>query len=124
VSSRRCAARCNPAFKVVVPTRIQTPSVLKLSRMPLRLRSRPLAEFIEPCLPRPADRPPMGGDWLHEIKHDGFRIMARREGAGAPVPRSNCVPPAQLLQPPAGKSCGLNWKMFLNTVRKDETGRR
>jgi bifunctional non-homologous end joining protein LigD len=47
-----------------------------------RLRSRSLAEFIEPCLPRPADRPPIGGNWLHEIKHDGFRIMARRDGGG------------------------------------------
>ena len=36
-------------------------------------RSRPLASIIEPCLPRPADRPPAGRDWLHEIKHDGFR---------------------------------------------------
>jgi bifunctional non-homologous end joining protein LigD len=54
----------------------------KLNRMPPRLRSRPLAGFIEPCLPRPVDRPPIGGDWLHEIKHDGFRIMARRDAAG------------------------------------------
>ncbi len=38
--------------------------------------------FIEPCLPSPAKRPPSGSDWLHEIKHDGFRIMARRDGAG------------------------------------------
>ena len=45
-----------------------------------RPRSRPLADFIEPCLPRPADKPPVGRDWLHEIKHDGFRIMARRDG--------------------------------------------
>jgi ATP-dependent DNA ligase len=48
--------------------------------MPPRLCCRPLAEFIEPCLPRPVDRPPIGGNWLHEIKHDGFRIMARRDG--------------------------------------------
>ena len=34
--------------------------------------------FIEPCLPRPAEQPPSGRGWLHEIKHDGFRIMARR----------------------------------------------
>jgi bifunctional non-homologous end joining protein LigD len=47
-----------------------------------RPRSRPLAGIIEPCLPRPADRPPIGGNWLHEIKHDGFRIMARRDAAG------------------------------------------
>jgi len=33
-------------------------------------------------LPRRADKPPAGPDWIHEIKHDGFRIMARRNGAG------------------------------------------
>jgi bifunctional non-homologous end joining protein LigD len=47
-----------------------------------RPRSRPLSHFIAPCLPRPADRPPIGRQWLHEIKHDGFRIMARRDAAG------------------------------------------
>ena len=35
--------------------------------------------FIEPCLPSPADRPPSGPGWLHEIKHDGYRLMARRD---------------------------------------------
>jgi bifunctional non-homologous end joining protein LigD len=35
--------------------------------------------FIEPCLPSPADKPPTGPDWVHEIKHDGFRMMARRD---------------------------------------------
>jgi ATP-dependent DNA ligase len=24
--------------------------------------------------------PPSGRGWVHEIKHDGFRILARREG--------------------------------------------
>src|SRR3954447_23605577 len=33
--------------------------------------------FIEPCLPSPADRPPSGTSWIHEIKHDGYRLMAR-----------------------------------------------
>jgi ATP-dependent DNA ligase len=23
---------------------------------------------------------PTGTDWLHEIKHDGFRLMVRRDG--------------------------------------------
>jgi bifunctional non-homologous end joining protein LigD len=36
------------------------------------------ADFIEPCLPRPANSPPTGPKWIHEIKHDGFRIMAQR----------------------------------------------
>jgi bifunctional non-homologous end joining protein LigD len=34
---------------------------------------------IQPCLPRPAKEPPSGPDWIHEIKHDGFRILARRD---------------------------------------------
>jgi bifunctional non-homologous end joining protein LigD len=38
------------------------------------------ATFIKPCLPRSAKEPPAGSDWVHEIKHDGFRIMARRDG--------------------------------------------
>jgi bifunctional non-homologous end joining protein LigD len=38
--------------------------------------------FIEPCLPSPAERPPSGPDWIHEIKHDGYRLMERRDAAG------------------------------------------
>jgi bifunctional non-homologous end joining protein LigD len=49
----------------------------------LRMRSRPgLGIVIEPCLPSPAAAPPSGPGWIHEIKHDGMRIMARRDGAG------------------------------------------
>ena len=38
--------------------------------------------FIEPCLPSPADRPPSGSNWIYEIKHDGYRLMARRDPVG------------------------------------------
>ena len=41
------------------------------------LRSLP-AGFIAPCLPTKADTLPSGEMWLHEIKHDGFRIIARK----------------------------------------------
>jgi bifunctional non-homologous end joining protein LigD len=37
---------------------------------------------FEPCLPRPAKVPPAGPGWIHEIKHDGFRIVARRDAEG------------------------------------------
>ena len=43
---------------------------------------RPGLGIIEPCLPSPAKAPPSGPGWLHEIKHDGFRILARRDSAG------------------------------------------
>jgi bifunctional non-homologous end joining protein LigD len=37
--------------------------------------------FIEP-LPSSADQPPTGPTWIHEIKHDGYRLMARRDPVG------------------------------------------
>src|SRR6516225_4320310 len=46
----------------------------------LRMRTLP-AGFIAPCLPTKTDTLPSGSQWLHEIKHDGFRIIARKTGA-------------------------------------------
>jgi bifunctional non-homologous end joining protein LigD len=37
------------------------------------------SSFVPPCLPSRSAAPPSGPDWIHEIKHDGFRIVARRE---------------------------------------------
>src|SRR6516225_1607688 len=48
----------------------------------------PRSGFIEPCLPSPADRPPSGPDWVHEIKHDGYRLMARRDPIGSLLTRN------------------------------------
>ena len=36
--------------------------------------------FVPPCLPTKAPQPPTGDAWLHEIKHDGFRVVARKDG--------------------------------------------
>jgi ATP-dependent DNA ligase len=47
--------------------------------MSLRPHTLP-AGFIEPCLPTSTKRPPSGKGWLHEIKHDGFRVIARKSG--------------------------------------------
>src|SRR5262250_1611930 len=46
------------------------------------LRRVAFPDFCEPCLPSPAEKPPAGAGWLHEIKHDGFRMLVRRDGAG------------------------------------------
>ena len=35
--------------------------------------------FVAPCLPSKAPHPPTGEAWLHEIKHDGFRVIARKD---------------------------------------------
>jgi len=40
---------------------------------------------IEPCIPSLARKPPSGPGWLHEIKHDGFRMMVERDAAGVRI---------------------------------------
>jgi hypothetical protein len=50
--------------------------------MSLRERTRAGLGIIEPCLPSPAKAPPSGPGWIHKIKHDRFRILARRDAAG------------------------------------------
>jgi len=36
--------------------------------------------FVPPCIPTLAAKPPSGPDWVHEIKHDGYRLIVRRDG--------------------------------------------
>jgi hypothetical protein len=38
------------------------------------------AGFVVPAQPVKAPKPPVGTDWVHEIKHDGYRIIVRRDG--------------------------------------------
>jgi ATP-dependent DNA ligase len=37
------------------------------------------AGFIEPCIPTLVSKPPAGPQWIHEIKHDGYRMIARKQ---------------------------------------------
>ena len=36
--------------------------------------------FVPPCIPTRAVKPPAGPGWVHEIKHDGYRLQVRRVG--------------------------------------------
>jgi bifunctional non-homologous end joining protein LigD len=36
--------------------------------------------YVPPCIPTRAPKPPAGADWVHEIKHDGYRLQVRRDG--------------------------------------------
>ena len=36
--------------------------------------------FIQPCLPTLAHAVPDGSRWAFELKHDGYRFIARRDG--------------------------------------------
>jgi bifunctional non-homologous end joining protein LigD len=56
---------------------------LNLTHGPMTARRRDLtlpAGFISPCLPMMAPRPPSEPFWLHEIKYDGVRLIARNGG--------------------------------------------
>jgi bifunctional non-homologous end joining protein LigD len=45
-------------------------------RRPVRLP----AGFIEPCNPTFSTKAPSGQQWIHEIKHDGYRLIVRKDG--------------------------------------------
>ena len=46
--------------------------MLRITRLP--------AGFVVPAQPIKASKPPAGADWVHEIKHDGYRLIVRRNG--------------------------------------------
>ena len=35
---------------------------------------------FEPCIPIRGTTVPVGNDWIHEIKHDGYRLIVQRDG--------------------------------------------
>jgi bifunctional non-homologous end joining protein LigD len=45
----------------------------------MRIKRIP-AGFIVPAQPVLASRPPSSPGWVHEIKHDGYRLIVRRDG--------------------------------------------
>jgi bifunctional non-homologous end joining protein LigD len=51
-----------------------------MNELKRRVRDEQSIPSLAPCLPRSADAPPAGPGWIHEIKHDGFRILAHRRG--------------------------------------------
>jgi bifunctional non-homologous end joining protein LigD len=76
-----------------VPTRDDFHSLWKtVARLPVGggFISRPMASprstlptgFIEPCLPIRSPQPPIGSEWVQEIKHDGLRVIARKSENG------------------------------------------
>ena len=46
---------------------------------PIKIKRHP-AGFVVPPQPAKASKPPPGPRWVHEIKHDGDRIIVRRDG--------------------------------------------
>jgi bifunctional non-homologous end joining protein LigD len=42
-------------------------------------KRRPVG-FVDPCVPTISPKPPTGPNWLHEVKHDGYRLIVCRRG--------------------------------------------
>jgi ATP dependent DNA ligase-like protein len=72
-SFRREASRLDPPTQPRIGLTRSATAPYSHSRPPPR-------RFVRPSLPTKAPEPPTGGTWLHEIKHDGFRVLARKDG--------------------------------------------
>jgi hypothetical protein len=77
---RHCEPRCYARFASGRRWRAILVDALRLATYSAAM---PLPHgFVPPCLPTKAPQPPSGDTWVHEIKHDGFRMMVRRDAAG------------------------------------------
>ncbi|WP_406853805.1 hypothetical protein ABEG18_14685 [Alsobacter sp. KACC 23698] len=47
---------------------------------PVRARRPPPAAFVPLCQPILSHKVPEGPQWQHEVKYDGYRMLARRQG--------------------------------------------
>jgi bifunctional non-homologous end joining protein LigD len=70
-----------------VATRLNRVALLfsRACRLPLPMG------FIKPCLPTTAPCPPSDETWLHEIKHDGFRVTTRKFEGSASLQGANLM---------------------------------
>jgi ATP-dependent DNA ligase len=61
--------------------------------------------FVDPCIPSRALKPPSGPDWVHEVKHDGYRLIVRRDGvtvrlfSAEAMTGPTAIPPSLRLRP-------------------------
>ena len=96
IKDRDAVARSSDEYSIVderpesvlseaaIPAKKAAKPVAKLaaaakSKAPPKKSSVPLPDLLKPALATLVDRPP-GGDWRYEIKFDGYRILARKQG--------------------------------------------
>lgn len=74
-SRRKTAAAAN----VQLMRKSPTPPLSKTAAAKAKSRGRhgTLPAFVAPCLATLADKAPQSGNWVHEIKFDGYRMQAR-----------------------------------------------
>ena len=57
------------------PPKLTKPAKLAPAKVPGAAKA-PMPATVSPQLATPAQQPPKGDDWLHEIKFDGYRTIA------------------------------------------------
>lgn len=75
-SGRRLEKLRSPAAKA-------KPNPLRFKRPRTKSRADPLPRSIDVQLATLADQPPQGKEWLHELKFDGYRLVARLDDGKA-----------------------------------------
>ena len=53
----------------------------EIKKIQLTLPKKPFPKIIYPQLTTLVDKPPLGKQWLHEIKFDGYRLLAFKKGS-------------------------------------------
>jgi bifunctional non-homologous end joining protein LigD len=64
-----------------VSTPYKPPPKIKIVEPPAQTPKETLPDFIPPQLALQSEKPPSSTGWLHELKLDGYRIQARKEGS-------------------------------------------
>src|SRR3954447_10100526 len=62
--------------KVAKPARANRPRANAQPALARKGETAPMPDSVAPCLATPADAVPNGEGWLHEIKWDGYRLIA------------------------------------------------
>jgi len=61
-------------------TRERPESVKRIPKPAKRAERAELPQFVAPMLATLVTEPPRRGDWVYEVKHDGYRMLARFDG--------------------------------------------
>ena len=71
---RLCRLRWTPKFQSLKAVWQNQSMTFDLKRLP-----KASLDFIQPMLAKPANRLPASGDWLYELKLDGYRALALKK---------------------------------------------
>jgi bifunctional non-homologous end joining protein LigD len=80
-------------------------------RWDMKIRCLP-AGFVVPAQPIKASKPPSGADWVHEIKHDSYRPIVRRDGPTVRLYTRNAYDWTARLPTIAAAAARINAKSF------------